>query len=268
MLIREKTSCYLKKRVCFVHLLVRLERNLGVAGADKVKQLLAVLADEGLLVVASDIVPLDAIVVEVVQDGQAGLTFIVFTVVGLRASVTTGVGPVSQSALVSRRDLSLRARPEPSVDNGWLQISTVASVKVAFAAAGPDVLDAIASQLLLDELVLLKGFKTDGVHAVATADVAGVEPVNFQGRGRRMEPAEEVVVSVTQRISPQSVFDTFGTGLGIRQSQNSLGSDGCQAANDHEQCLQQHSCSGAGFFEYQMCVFRFLLGALDRKSVV
>ena len=59
---------------------MRLERNLGVAGADKVKQLLAVLADEGLLVVASDIVPLDAIVVEVVQDGQAGLTFLYWQV--------------------------------------------------------------------------------------------------------------------------------------------------------------------------------------------
>lgn len=53
-----------------------LEGNLWVAGANKVKQLLAVFADEGFLVVASNIVPLDAIVVEVVQDGQARLTLL------------------------------------------------------------------------------------------------------------------------------------------------------------------------------------------------
>lgn len=59
------------------------------------------------------------------------------------ATITTGVGPVTKSALVGGWDLGFGARPEPSVDNGWLQISAVASVKVAFAAASPDVLDAI-----------------------------------------------------------------------------------------------------------------------------
>ncbi len=53
-----------------------LEGDLWVAGADKVEQLLAVFADEGFLVAASDVVPLDAIVVEVVQNGQARLTLL------------------------------------------------------------------------------------------------------------------------------------------------------------------------------------------------
>ena len=53
-----------------------LEGDLWVAGADKVEQLLAVFADERFLVAASDVVPLDAIVVEVVQDGQARLTLL------------------------------------------------------------------------------------------------------------------------------------------------------------------------------------------------
>lgn len=192
-----------------------LEGDLWVAGADKVEQLLAVFADEGFLVAASDVVPLDAIVVEVVQDGQARLTLVIFAVVGLRATISTGVGPISQSALIGGWDLSLRAGPEPSVDDGWLQIGAVASVKVAFAAAGPDVLDAIASQLLLDELVLLEGLQADGVHAMATADVTGVEPIDFQRGGGRVQPAEEVVVSVAKRIGPQGVFNTFGTRLGV-----------------------------------------------------
>jgi hypothetical protein len=41
--------------------------------------LLAVLADERFLVAASDVVPLDAIVVKVVQDGQARLTLLLKT---------------------------------------------------------------------------------------------------------------------------------------------------------------------------------------------
>lgn len=65
-----------------------------------------------------------------------------------------------------------------------------------------------ASQLLLDEFVLLESLEADGVHAVATADVAGVEPVDFQRGGGRVQPAEEVVVRVAKRISPQGVFNT------------------------------------------------------------
>lgn len=129
--------------VCVCATLKNLEGQFRVAGADKVEELFAILANEWLLVVASNIVPLDAVIVEVVEDGQARLAFVVFAVVGLRAAITTGVGPVAQGALVGGRDLGLRTGPEPSVDDGWLQIGAVASVKVAFAAASPDVLDAI-----------------------------------------------------------------------------------------------------------------------------
>ena len=51
--------------------------------------------------------------------------------------------PVTKSTLVGGGDLGLRTGPEPSVDNDGLQISAVASVEVAFATAGPDVLDSI-----------------------------------------------------------------------------------------------------------------------------
>lgn len=192
-----------------------LEGDFRVAGADKVEELLAVLADEWFLVVAGHIVPLDAVVVKVVEDGEAGLTLVIFAVVWLRAAVTAGVGPVTQSALIGGWDLGFGAGPEPSVDDGRLQVGAAATVEIAFAAASPDELDAIASQLLLDELVLLEGLEADGIHAVATADVTGVQPVHFQGGGGLMEPAEEVVVRVAQRISPQGVFDTFGTRFGI-----------------------------------------------------
>lgn len=74
-----------------------------------------------------------------------------------------------------------------------------------------------------------------------------------------MKPAEEVVVSITQRIGPQGVFDTynqiirldltlncfkksltFGTRFGIGEGEDSLGRYGTKAAHDREQGVQQH----------------------------
>jgi hypothetical protein len=49
-----------------------LETDASVAGTDEVQQFVAVLADEWFQVVARHIMPLDAIVVEVVQNGQTG----------------------------------------------------------------------------------------------------------------------------------------------------------------------------------------------------
>lgn len=229
------------RRVGYCSCAQRLQNDFRIARANEVDQLFAVFADERLLMVASNIVPFDSVVVEVVQDGQARLSLVIFTVVGLRAAITTSVRPVTKSALVGGGDLGFRTGPEPSVDNDGLQISTVASVEVAFATAGPDVLDSIASHLLLNEFVFLQSLHGDGIHAVTTANVTGIEPVDFQVLGRSVQPAEEVVVSIAQRISPHGVLDTFGTRFRIRKSQHSLGSDGAQAADDEEQCLQQHS---------------------------
>ncbi|KAJ8875999.1 hypothetical protein PR048_023907 [Dryococelus australis] len=50
-----------------------LEADAWVARAHEVEQLVAVLADEGLHVMAGHVVPLDAVVVEVVEDGEARL---------------------------------------------------------------------------------------------------------------------------------------------------------------------------------------------------
>lgn len=49
------------------------QAQAGVAGAYEVEQLVAVLAHERLDVVARHVVPLDAVVIEVVQDRQARL---------------------------------------------------------------------------------------------------------------------------------------------------------------------------------------------------
>ncbi len=82
-----------------------------------------------------------------------------------------------------------------------------------------------ASQLLLDELVLLEGLQADGVHAMATADVTGVEPIDFQRGGGRVQPAEEVVVSVAKRIGPQGVFNTWEINSNLRTKWGKWGSE-------------------------------------------
>ena len=60
--------------------------DVGEGLPGKVQVTLDVLAHNGLLVVAGDVVPLDAISVEVVQHGQAGL--LTLTVIGLFATGT------------------------------------------------------------------------------------------------------------------------------------------------------------------------------------
>ena len=52
---------------------LHVELSLLLGPEDKVEQLVAVLADDGLGVAALHVVPLDAVLVEVVQDGDARL---------------------------------------------------------------------------------------------------------------------------------------------------------------------------------------------------
>jgi hypothetical protein len=118
-----------------------LKADAGVARRHKVEQLLGVFAHEGLEVVAGDVVPLEAVVVEVVEDGKARLVVALggLTVVGLRLVEAAGAGPVAGVALAGGADLGARAGPEPSVHVGGLQVGTVAAIEVALAARGPDV---------------------------------------------------------------------------------------------------------------------------------
>ena len=64
------------RRVACCRCAQRLQSDFRIARADEVHQLFAVFADERLLVVAGNIVPFDSVIVEVVQDGQAGLSLL------------------------------------------------------------------------------------------------------------------------------------------------------------------------------------------------
>jgi hypothetical protein len=71
---------------------------------------LDVLADDGLFVVAGDVVPLDAVLVEVVEHGHARLAAL--AVVGLTLAGAAGLGPIVEAAVgVGRSELGLVGGP-------------------------------------------------------------------------------------------------------------------------------------------------------------
>lgn len=132
-----------------------------------------------------------------------------FSVVRLGLSVTAGRTPISRISLSGRSDFRAWSRPEPAVDVWRLQIGSVATGEVAFAAGRPNVTHVAASDALLDEFVFLGRFQRNGVHAVSSANVAGIQPIYFQASGRLMLPTEEVRVCYTAGISVRGVTDPW-----------------------------------------------------------
>lgn len=171
-----------------------LQAHIGISGAHKIKQLIGILADEGLDVMAGDVVPLDAIVVEVVQNGKAALVIALgsLAVIRLRLVVAARVRPVAGVALRCGSNLAARAGPEPAVLIGRLQIGPIAASEIALSARCPDVTHIATRDALLHKVILLGRLQRDGIHAVPPANVARIQPVHLQAACRRMLPAEEV----------------------------------------------------------------------------
>lgn len=117
------------------------QTDTWVPRRDEVKKLVAILAHERLDVVTRYVVPLDTVVVKVVQDGQTRLvvTLCSFAVVWLWLTVSSSVAPVSGVTLACRTDLGARSGPEPSVNILGLKICSVAAVEVALTARCPNV---------------------------------------------------------------------------------------------------------------------------------
>lgn len=174
----------------------KLQTHIGIPRAHKVKQFIGVLADEGLDVMAGDVVPLDAIVIEVIQYGEATLVVTLrrLAIIGLGLIVAARLRPIASVALRGGSNFATGSRPEPTVLVWWLQIGPVAASKVALATRGPNVAHIATSNALLHEIILLRRLQRHGVHAVATANVACIEPVHLQAARRRMLPTEEVRV--------------------------------------------------------------------------
>lgn len=124
--------------------MIPLNANIWVGVAHVLQQRIVLLAHERLAVVAGHVVPVHAIVVEVVQHGQAvlvGAALLQLTIVRLRLADAAVGRPVVLVAIVGGRQLLQLGGPEPAVDGHRLQVRTVAALEVANASAGPDVLD-------------------------------------------------------------------------------------------------------------------------------
>ena len=120
--------------------------------------------------VAGDVVPLDAVVVDVVEEPHAGLHAAVdveLRVIGLghvpalELRLVSGEGPglvaPARRGGVGRGHLDAGAGPEPPVDRRRLQVVTVAALEVAKAAGGPDVGKVVGLQEVSDEFLLRGG---------------------------------------------------------------------------------------------------------------
>ena len=143
--------------------------------------------------VASNVVPLDSVAVDVVEQAHASLHAAVDVklrvvrlrhVLALELGLVAGegpglVGPAGRGG-VGGGHLHAGAGPEPAVDRRRLQVLTVASLEVAEAAGGPDVGQVVLLQEVADHLLLGGRLQGDQVHAVLAADVTSVQPINLQ----------------------------------------------------------------------------------------
>lgn len=164
--------------------------------------------------------PLDAVVVLVVQHGQTsfivplleafdGQTHIVLDVLqfaGLQAFVVIRLGFAAFSLLapesipvssVCSGDSSVSGTgPEPSVDVNGLELGlfTAFALEIALASRSVNRSDVILLHDFDKHLELLGVFEADEVHASLPAKVAPVEPVPVLEFVPRFPPGEEVVV--------------------------------------------------------------------------
>lgn len=111
---------------------------------------------------ASNVVPVDSILVEVVQDSQAvlrGTTLDEFSVVRLGLVDSAGVSPIVLGAVGGRGKFLEFSSPEPTINVERLQVGAlITSLEVTDTTTGPDVLHFVINKLLLDVLVLNSRF--------------------------------------------------------------------------------------------------------------
>lgn len=164
------------------------------------------------------------------------------SVVWLSLVVSSGITPIASVSLGGWADLNTWSTPEPSVLIWWLQIWinftsvrwflfvnillrtwSVASSKVTFSAWSPNISNIATGDSLLDEFVFLWGFERYGIHAMTSANISGIEPVDLQAFRRLMFPTEEVRMSDSAGITICGMSYTVRAWSRVRQRESSLG---------------------------------------------
>jgi len=178
---------------------------------DEVEELVAVLADDRLLVSALNIVPLDAVLVEIVEHTDTALVvtaLLLLPVVRLGTLQSTGLGPVAVATLARGRDPSTCGSPVPAVDNGRLQVLPVTSLEVALTTSCPDIRDIVPPDDAVDPVGLRLAVYRYTVHTESPAVIPGALPVPLPVQSL-LQPGE--VVGLAEPVSVDySVFTSSG----------------------------------------------------------
>lgn len=167
------------------------------------------LANDRLRMMTSHVVPLDPILVEIVENGDASLIRFgvprvqpLFPVIGLRLLEESGVGPVANLALGLGSDSDAGGRPIPPVDDRRLQVLPFAPSEVALPPAGPNVVQVFTpDDVIADVLVFVPGAERDRVHAKFPAVVPGRLPVHLEV-GAEGAPRKVVPLPVGLVVNP------------------------------------------------------------------
>jgi len=144
-----------------------------------------ILADDVSSVVTLGVVPLEAVIEEVVEERHAGLLpkpVLLEDTVRLGAAAGPGLAPPVELPPVEDVGLAHRGqgrRPEPAADVVGLEPGLLASIHllVAESAAAPDLPHAGSGHVLAHEVLLSLALHADQVHAPLPAVVPGSEPV-------------------------------------------------------------------------------------------
>lgn len=124
------------------HCIMHLDLNVWVCVSNIFQQCIILFAYEWLAMMAGDIVPVHAIIVEIVEHGQTifvSTALLEFPIVWLRLIDASVGGPIVLQTICGRSQFLEFSSPEPSVDGYWLKIGTIATLEVAQTTAGPDV---------------------------------------------------------------------------------------------------------------------------------
>ena len=165
--------------------------------------------------------PRNAVLVDVVENGQAGLVGAInveFSVVRLPDLLVASLGPWIEGPafgdLVGWRHLLPVRRPEPAVKNFGFKVAAIlAALEVAETSGCPNVGNIILLNESEDHIVLVLTFYRHEVHAVFPADVSSIQPIHPLISVSWDVPAVEVIAaSVVEFLWPVRTLLRYGQG--------------------------------------------------------
>jgi len=168
------------------------EFQIWANGLDVFKQLVGVLADEGLGVVAGNIMPLYTVIINIIKKTHASLNRAInvkLCIVRLGnilafklcfvACIRPGLVAPAWRSGVGGSHLHSGPRPEPSIYSGGLEIFPVTTLEVAQAACAPNIRKVVVYKEFFYKLIFGGSFKRDQVHAILATNISAVQPVHF-----------------------------------------------------------------------------------------